>query len=628
LSQERSKPVDPLDLATQARGGKRSISRFRDLVSRSVRLVWNAGRALFVILIGLQILAAATLAGQVLVVESLLNSIITLSEDPSRTGGLWVPAVLLALLTAVTAITGSLQGSIQRLVGERVAQTMWYRVLDVSTGVSLRHFEAPGFFDRLQRVQASATTRPFQVTRSLISIGGALAASIGVGAAIFTLQPILLPLLIIGGVPMLLTSRRESRLEFDFTVRQTPNARLRQYLTWLQTGRDEAKEVRAFNLAPSLRSRLDAAYASYLTDLVRHLRRRSVLNIVGNLASAAVLAGTLVLLMLLIANGQVSVAAAGAAIVAIRMLASQVQILFGGMQQIFECGLFLDDVDDFLRLGPVTVREEGGRNAPAGFQMLTTENVSFHYPGSMQPALKDINITMEAGEIVALVGENGSGKTTLAKILAGLYDPESGAVRWDGIDVREYATPALRDRVAVIFQDFVKYALSAQDNITFGRPEEPFDENRVRSAARIAGAERAIEALPDGYRTPLSRMFAGGHDLSGGQWQKIALARAFYRDSPLVILDEPSAALDPRAEFELFSSLRQLLAGRTALFISHRFATVRNADRIYVLEQGRVVEAGSHEELMTANGQYADLFRLQAAAYLTPGNGEHVAAES
>ena len=610
--------VDPLDLAVQAKSGRRSLARFRDLIRRSVRLVWGAGRGLFVGLVVLQITAALALAGQVLVVQELLNTILDLADGQAGMANLWTPVVLLAGLTAVTAIIGAVQGNIQRLLGERVARTMWHRVLDVSTGVSLRHFEGPGFYDRLQRVQSSALSRPFQVTQSLMVLVGAFAASIGVGAAIVSLSPLLLPLLIVGGVPMLLTSRRESRREFDFTVEQTQSQRLRQYLIMLQTRRDEAKEIRAFNLAPSLRARFDSIYSAYLSDLARHLRRRSLLSVIGNLASALVLALTLFVLMWLIEDGQVSVAAAGAAIVAIRILASQVQTLFGGMQQIFECGLFLDDVDDFMRLGPATAREEGGLEPPAVFRTVEARDVTFTYPGSNQPAVDGVSLHIEAGEVIALVGENGSGKTTLAKLLASLYDPDSGSVQWDGVDGREYARPALRERVAVIFQDFVRYALSAQENIALGRPEQPVDEQRVREAARTAGAERTIDALPGGYATPLSRMFVGGRDLSGGQWQRVALARAFYRDAPLVILDEPSAALDPRAEYELFASLRQVLAGRTAVFISHRFSTARTADRIYVLEEGRVIETGSHDELMAADGQYADLFRLQAAAYLTP----------
>jgi ATP-binding cassette subfamily B protein len=309
------------------------------------------------------------------------------------------------------------------------------------------------------------------------------------------------------------------------------------------------------------------------------------------------------------------VSAAGAAIVAIRMLASQVQAISSGVRLVFESGLFLDDVASFLELD--TAGQPGALpDPPRAFTTLTTQGLSFSYPGNDTPALDGVDITVGAGEVVALVGENGSGKTTLTKVVAGLYAPTTGVVRWDGIDARSYRPAGLRERVTIIFQDFVEYALSAADNVAIGRPDDPIDLARVREAAAAAGIDDVLAGLPDGYDTPLSRLFPGGRDLSGGQWQRVALARAFYRDAPLVILDEPTASMDPRAEHDLFASLRGVLAGRSAIVVSHRFSTVRDADRIYVMAAGKVVEQGSHTELMATNGLYADLFRLQAAAYL------------
>lgn len=219
---------------------------------------------------------------------------------------------------------------------------------------------------------------------------------------------------------------------------------------------------------------------------------------------------------------------------------------------------------------------------------------------------------------MALVGENGSGKTTLAKLLAALYEPDAGTVRWDGVDVSGYARDGLRRSVAVVFQDFVRYHLTARDNVGLGQVDRIDDDAAIAAAARRAGIDTVVDGLPHGWDTYLSKMFTGGRDLSVGQWQRVALARAFFRDAPFVILDEPSASLDPRAEHALFQSLRELLGGRTVLFISHRFSTVRTADRIYVLDGGRVTEHGSHDELMARDGHYAELFRLQAAAYLAP----------
>lgn len=604
--------VDSLSLRVAARSRRKSLGRLARLVAASLRLVWAAGRRLFVVLIGLQVVAALALAGQVLAVQAVLAAILA----ARGVGDIVAPVLTLAGLTAAAMIAASAQGQVQRLLGETVARTMWQRVLAVATGVDLSHFESPDFYNRLNRVQTSALVRPHQVTQGVLGMAGALAASVGVGLALVAVSPLLLPLVVVGGLPILLTSRREARLEFDFSVAQSAPLRMRQYFTILQTGRDEAKEVRAFGLAPWLMRRFDTLYEDYLGDLRAHVRRRTWLAVVGQVGSAALLAATMLVLVWLITTGRIGVAGAGAAVVAIRMLATQIQTLFRGVQTIFESGLFLEDLEGFLELGQAAREQDVGDEAPDGFEVLSADGLRFAYPGAQVEALRGVSVQLRAGEVVALVGENGSGKTTLAKLLAGLYRPDSGTITWDGRDVAEFRPSSLRRRITVVFQDFVRYALSARENVTLGRVDEEPDPVRVRAAIDAAGATVAIEALPEGEDTILSRLFQGGRELSGGQWQRVALARSFYRDAPLVILDEPSASLDPRAEHDLFATLRSALHGRTALFISHRFSTVRGADRIYVLNEGRVVEEGSHDQLMAADGRYAELYRLQSDAYV------------
>jgi ATP-binding cassette subfamily B protein len=607
--------IDPMDLATPAQDQRKSVGRLTRLMARSLSMVWQSAHRPFVALVGLQILNAIALVFQVIAIELALAAVLNIPASGGVSWSLVKPVLLLAGVTALTAVIASVQVGLGRYAGELVAAVMWQRVLHVATRVDLRKFESARFYDRLQRVQASALTRPYQITYGLVATLGAAAASIGLLVAIMLIHPALLPLLLIGGVPVLITSRQQSQLEFDFLAQQTQSMRLRTYLTWVQTGRDEAKEVRAFGLARNFGQRLNNLYADYLRDLAQHLLRRSKLGALGTLGSAVLLALTLLLLVWLISTGRLGIAEAAAALVAIRLLAGQVQHGFTGVQAVFESGLFIDDLDGFLTLAPAA--EGGSRHIapPAEFHRIRADAVSFSYPGRSQLALQATNIEINRGEVVALVGENGSAKTTLAKVIAGLYEPGSGAVRWDGTDVRTFRPELFRERVAMIFQDFVRYALSAEENIAIARPDDEIDHAAIRDAAKIADADSFLSALPAGYQTPLSRRFAGGHELSGGQWQKVAIARAFYRRAPLVIIDEPTASLDARAEYELFSSLHEVLRGRTALIISHRFSTVRTADRIFVLDHGRVVEQGTHDELMGLGGRYAELFHLQASAY-------------
>ncbi|MEV4003271.1 ABC transporter ATP-binding protein, partial [Actinomadura sp. NPDC049753] len=314
------------------------------------------------------------------------------------------------------------------------------------------------------------------------------------------------------------------------------------------------------------------------------------------------------------ATGAMPAADAGAGATAVLLLASRLRAAAAGTDQLFEAAPFVRDLRSFLRPPERAPAEP----APPPFQVLTAENLGFGYPAASRPALDGVDLTIRAGQVVALVGENGSGKTTLAKLLSHLYRPESGRILYDGVDVAGADPEGLRASVAVLFQDFERYLLPASDNIALGRPERAGDRRAVERAALAAGADRFLRGLPDGYGTLLGPQFAGGVDLSGGQWQRVALARAFFRDAPFVILDEPTATLDARAEHDLFERLRGLLAGRTVLLISHRFSTVRTADHIYVLAGGRIAEHGTHASLMAAGGRYAELFALQAEGYLDP----------
>ncbi|MBC6462078.1 ABC transporter ATP-binding protein, partial [Actinomadura sp. HBU206391] len=390
------------------------------------------------------------------------------------------------------------------------------------------------------------------------------------------------------------------------------NRRVREYFERLMTGREEAKEVRTLGLGPLLNARWNAEYEHEIDGTVRtqrrHLRSKIRARLAGDLLIVAV-AGAVWWLM---GSGFVDMPTALTALTGLWLLSTRLQMLGGLMGNIAEAVLYLQDLKTFAE------PDAGARPANdlpvPNLRDLRAERIGFTYPGSAHPALRDVTVTLRAGEVVALVGANGSGKTTLAKLLAGLYRPDQGTLLFNGAPLTDPAS--LRETSAVLFQDFVRYKLSALDNIAFGRADRPADPDRITRAARQAGAHDFLQSLPQEYATVLSKEFTGGEDLSGGQWQRLALARAFYRNAPFIILDEPTAALDPEAEEELFQHIRHLFAGRTVLLISHRFSSVRGADRIYVLDRGTVIEQGTHDELMARRARYATLFLTQAAGYL------------
>jgi ATP-binding cassette subfamily B protein len=581
----------------------------------ALRLTWQASRRGFVVAAALQIVAALSTAALVIIGQRALDALLALGSAGSRgIDGLVVIMILLAAATAVGSTTASLQQQQQRLLGEQVAVAAWRRVLDVTGRVELEMYETPQFYDQLQRVRANVAVRPAAVTTAVFGLIGSTVATVGLLVVLLAIDPLLAPVLLLAGVPAVLLTRRSGRLEFRFVAAASPIYRAREYLRGVLTGRDEAKEVRAFGMESALRRRHDERSATFLESLRRHVRVRQLYGLGVVLATTVALAVALAVLVWFLSAGRIGVADAGAAALGIRLLSLRLDQIFSSVGGLLESSVFLDDVDGFLRLGASETTGCTGIG-PKLRQAVTLDRVSYTYPGSERPAVRGVSLDIRRGEVIGIVGENGSGKTTLAKIIAGLYGPTSGRIAWDGVDAAGFHPADLRRGVAVIFQDFVRYQLTARENIGLGDPDHVDDLDAARHAAHRAGAAGFLESLPAGYDTILSKEYAGGTDLSVGQWQRVALARALRRDAPLVILDEPSSALDPRAEQALFADVRAMLDGRCAVLVSHRYSTVRTADRIFVMSDGQVVEAGSHDALMATDGIYKELFTMQAQAY-------------
>jgi ATP-binding cassette subfamily B protein len=567
----------------------------------------------------LQLAAGLLLGGQVYVVRNLVAGLVDISRDRTLGADTVIPAVLeLVVLTVGVGVVTALLDRQQRLLSELVGRATLDQVLDVASGVDLERFEQPTFFDQLERASNAATFRPVSMVNAVMALMLGVLTSLGIMVALATLEPLLVPLVVVAAVPLLVATLRNSREAYAFEYAMTTHARERLHLLELFVERESAKELRAFAATRFLRRRYDALSDERIVRVVAFLRGRVKVALIGTVATAIGTGLALGALVWLLASHRVDIATAATAAVAMQVLAGRLSAITSSISTLVESGMYLDDLRAFLELQEVekTSRAAAG-DAPAGpFESLRVQDLTFAYPGVGRRVLDGVHLEVNRGEVVALVGENGSGKTSLVKVLCGLYDYGQGSVSWNGQDVRALDPDQLRSRMTVLFQDFVRYHLTVRENILLGRSDLPVDEERIRAAATQAGAAPSIDALPAGYDTRLGRQFLGGHDLSGGQWQRLALARAFYRGGDFLVMDEPTAALDPRAEFALFEQIRELAAGKSVLLISHRFANVRTADRIYVMDEGRMVEVGNHDELMALDGLYAELFRLQAASYL------------
>jgi ATP-binding cassette subfamily B protein len=583
-----------------------------------LRLVWQAAPREMTINAVLQLVVALAVTGQVLAGKRLLDRLITVGEGESF-GVVVGPLILLSVASAVASVCTVVRSEQQRVLAELVSRSSITRVHEVAAAVDLLAFDSPEFHDRLERARSNALSRPLQLGNGVLGVLSALFTLAGISLALLLIEPLFFALILVAYVPVWLATARASRVAYRFSVAQAERDRRRLYLSLVLSRREEAAEVRAFSLSGFLRRRHDALLQERIDDVRVLAANRTRLGVAAAAVTVVLNGAAITLLVWLVSNGRIGVADAGAVAGAMVLLAGRLDALAGSAGSVYESSLFIEDYTAFVAELPELQRRAGAGAAVPPLQSLVADHVTFSYPSRTEPVLRDVSVRVERGQVVALVGENGSGKTTLAKLLAGLYDPSHGSVQWNGMSLLDLDSGALRNNVGIIFQDFVRYTLSAYDNIAVGRSERN-DPVALREAAERASADSFLAALVDGYDTLLGTEYSYGTELSIGQWQRVALARAFYRDAPLLILDEPTAALDARTEAEFFDRVRQLYHDRAVLLISHRFSTVRNADHIYVLDHGQVAEHGNHDELMRRKGMYAELFSLQAAGFVEPGS--------
>lgn len=594
----------------------RGIAQLRRSLRSSVQLVWVSARRLLILMVAMQVLISILLFIQVLLARVVLGRLLDSETSGSASG---TPVGLLVATAAIISLYAIIVGctpELQRMLTQRVAGHATSTLLGATSRVDYAAFDDASFEDAMLRARVSSQTRPAQVVNGLITLTQAVFTAGAVVLSMLLLTPEILPVLILGHLAAPWLARRNADEIHQAELDLTAVDRERYSLEELMTQRNGAKEVRAYRLQKFLLDRHQRLWQIRITrtdQVTRHRSRRLALS--GAISGAAFMTAVGVLIWLVVSD-RVEPASAATVAVLIPTLATRLRAVGAGATSVYECALFTGDLDQFLQVASAAASNQTSRDGePDVLHDLRVDDLDFHYPGTERMALQGVSAQLRRGQVVALVGENGSGKTTLALLLAGLYQPTGGRVLWNGVGYEHLRTDALSSRMAVVNQDFVRYEMSAAMNIALGRHEWVGDMDRVKAAARLAGADEFIEALPLGYDTLLTRKFEGGSQLSGGQWQRIALARALFAEPDLLILDEPSAALDPRAEFELYQRVRSLAENRAILLISHRLASCRSADRIYVLEDGHLIEEGTHEQLVAHGGLYDELYQLQVSSF-------------
>ena len=600
------RPVPPIKERLAA---LRSIPRF-------VKLVWSTKPSYAVGIVAVRVVLGLTPITMLWVGKLIIDAVVASVQSPPLNWGLLMKLVLLELTIALLSDVLNRIGSLlETLLGELFSNEVSVRLMRRAGVLDLERLEDPDFFDKLQRARVH-TSGHVTLLSEILTMGQQSVTVVSLLAAIIAFEPWLLLVLVLATLPAVLGEARYAGITYSFMFQWTRERREMAYYRWVATDLQPAKEIKLFGLADYLAHRYSTLADDYIAEHRRVATFRTVTGAV--LASVSTLAyyGAVAAIVYQAALGSITIGTLAFLTGAFQRSRTLITGILMGVARVYEQGLSLKDLFQFFEVRPRITSPANAVIVSNRIQRgLVFENVGFRYAGSERWAVRDVSLEVAPGECIALVGENGAGKTTLVKLITRLYDPTEGRILLDGRDLREYELESLREAVGVILQDFFCYDLKARENIAVGCIAADDDIARVVDAAEKSLAAEVISRLDKGYEQLLGRRFESGAELSGGEWQKIALARAYMRDAQLLILDEPTAALDARAEYEVFQRFSDLASSRIGVLISHRFSTVRMADRIVVLSDGSVSEQGSHEVLLHAEGLYAELFALQAAGY-------------
>jgi ATP-binding cassette subfamily B protein len=589
-------------------------------VPAAFRLVWQSDWRIAIGMALVTLLASLIPVTQAYIAKLIVDDVVqSLASGLAVEAGLrLVLPLLLAEFGLITlgAVLGQGRTLLEHVLHAKLSHHINTDIIRKALALELHFFEDPAFYDKLQNARREADYRALSIIN-----GGFMLVQNAITLASFAVlllafNPLIALLLFGATIPSFIAQTRYSRLFFRLLTWRAPESRRMSYLEQLLTVDSSAKEVKLFGLGEPLLKRYDDLFWKFYREDERLARRRSFISLMwGMLASGSYyIAYAWIVYRAL--SGTITLGDMTLYLTLFRQSQGTFQSLFTGISGLYESALFMDNLFSFLNLAPTMPVAANPSPMPQVIrQGLEFRHVSFRYPDRQEWALRDVNLLIRPGEKLALVGANGAGKTTMIKLLTRLYDPTEGQILLDGVDLRDYDLEELHQKIGVIFQDFVRYQTTLRENIGYGQIGALDDEARILDASERGGADAVVAELPDGYETMLGKWFDKGHELSGGQWQKVALGRAFMRDGEVLVLDEPTSALDAEREYEIFQRFRELTEGKIAVLISHRFSTVRMADRIAVLEGGQISELGTHVELLELGGTYARLFLLQAEGY-------------
>ncbi|WP_017718218.1 ABC transporter ATP-binding protein [Kamptonema formosum] len=586
---------------------------------RAIRLVWQSTPLWTAVSLAL-LLVQGLLPLLSLYLMKLLIDAVTAGIGAGNRAAAFSQVLLLVILAGITALFGDICRSLSGYASEAQSQIVTDFVHDLlhakSIEVDLEYYENAQFYNALHRAQQEAIYRPTRILTSLVQLAQNGISLVAIAGLLISLHWGIAAVLFAAGIPGLFVRLKHTGKLYRRQRGWTVQERIAYYFHIMLTQDSYAKEVRLFDLGPVFRTRYSNLRQQIRQEKLALASHRSIAELMTQASGTVAVFTACGFIAYQTIQGQITLGGLVMYYQGFQRGQGFLREMLTSLASLYENSLFLSTLYEFLELKRSVIEPARPQTVPNPLQTgIQFEGVYFHYPQSARPLLEDINLTIRAGETVALVGENGAGKTTLIKLLCRLYDPTSGRITIDGVDLRQFTTTDLRREISAIFQDYVRYNLTARENIAFGNVSIFPDEEEILKASREAGADKAIVRLPKGYDTTLGTQFEEGEELSVGEWQKVAIARAFLRQAQILILDEPTSALDAKAEHEVFEQFRQLIQGKTAILISHRLSTVKMVDRIFVLQDGRIVEAGSHEELLRFGGTYARLFELQARYY-------------